>query len=358
MSKLYALVMAGGRGTRFWPESTSKKPKQYLQLLGGTESLLEATLKRFEGLVPVSERYVITVKEQEDLAKDSSKGSAAESGIIFEPSGRNTAPCIILSLASLLANGASGDDVVAIVPSDHVILNEGGFRKVIGEASDIARNKGMVVTIGIPPTFPHTGFGYINRGIELDPDVYKVKKFVEKPDHETALEYLKTGEYYWNAGMFVATIDCLLQEFKTHCPEVYEHFDELLKNANDFEKVSAIYSQIPKNSIDYAIMEKSDKIATIPARFDWNDLGSWDALEAVIDKTEANTLVSSEGFHFEGAKGNVVYTPGRHVSLINVEDLIVVANDNAIVVLPKKDAQKVKSIVEGLVGTEFADKLL
>ncbi|MCK5883349.1 MAG: mannose-1-phosphate guanylyltransferase [Bacteriovoracaceae bacterium] len=358
MSKLYALVMAGGRGTRFWPESTSKRPKQYLKLLGGDESLLETTLRRFEGLVPLEERYVITVKEQGELAQQSSTGCAAESGIIFEPSGRNTAPCIMLSLASLLANGASGDDVVSIVPSDHVILNEGGFRKVIAEAAEVARTKGMVVTIGIPPNFPHTGFGYINRGEELGPQVFKVKQFVEKPDHETAVEYLKTGDYYWNAGMFVSTIDTLLVEFKEHCPEVYEHFDALLKHANDFDKVSEIYSQIPKNSIDYAIMEKSDRIATVPARFDWNDLGSWDALEAVIDKTEANTLVASDGFHFEGAKGNVVYTPGKHVSLVNVEDLIVVVNDNAVVVLPKKDAQKVKSIVEGLQGTDLAEKLL
>ncbi len=358
MSKLYALVMAGGQGTRFWPESTSKKPKQYLQLLGGSQSLLEKTLKRFKGLVPESDRYVITVKQQEELAKKASEGCAAINGIIFEPSGRNTAPCIILSLASLLANGASKDDVVTIVPSDHVILNENGFRSVLSDAAKVAREQKMIVTIGIPPTFPHTGFGYIHRGEEILSQTYKVAQFVEKPNHETALEYLKTGEYYWNAGMFVSSIGVLLEEFEKHSPEVYEHFSALLSNINDFGKVTEIYSAIPKNSIDYAVMEKSDRIATIPARFDWNDLGSWDALEAVIDKTEANTLVASEGHYFEAAKGNVVYTPGKHVSLINVDDLIVVSNENAIIVLPKKDAQKVKSIVEELKGSQFAEKLL
>ena len=358
MSKLIALVMAGGRGTRFWPESTSLRPKQYLNLLGGSASLLEKTLERFEGLVPAENRYVITVREQQDLAALCSKGKISKKGIILEPAGRNTAPCILLSLAQLIANGAKEADVVAIVPSDHVIINENGFREVIAQASEKARTERSIVTIGISPHFPHTGFGYIHRGTSVGEDCYRVSRFVEKPNYQTAVSYLQTGEYLWNAGMFVATIGTLLGEFKNYAAEMYLHYGALVSASGNDAKTAEIYQQLPKISIDYAIMEKSQAVLTMPSRFDWNDLGSWDALESVIVKEEDNYIAADRGHYFEEAKDNIVFAPNQFVALINVQDLIVVSNKQSLLILPKKDAQRVKNAVDFLKDHPRGDELV
>lgn len=348
MTNLLAVVMAGGRGTRFWPESTSQKPKQYLNLLGGEQSLLEKTLRRFEGLVAPQNRYIITVDEQAELANICSKELVAKKGLILEPAGRNTAPCILLALADLVHRGVSREDVLAIVPSDHVIINEAGFRDVIKNAALQAVERQAIVTIGIAPHFPHTGFGYIQRGDEVSTECFTVKRFVEKPNYETAVSYLQTGEYLWNAGMFVASIETLLREFSIHAPDLYCHFDDLVMAANDSAKTAEIYQKLAKISIDYAIMEKSEAVLTMPSRFDWNDLGSWDALESVVQKNEQNYIVTAKDCYFEDAKDNIVFAPNQFVSLINVQDLIVVSNRDSLMILPKKDAQRVKNVVEFL----------
>ncbi len=356
-TNLYCLVMAGGQGTRFWPESTSKKPKQYLNLLGD-KSLLGQSLERFDGLVEIQKRFIVTVKEQDALAAAASEDLVGRHALIFEPSGRNTAPCILLSLVSLLAKGATKDDVVAIVPSDHVILNVEGFRSVMREAYESAFLHNAIVTIGSQPTCPHTGFGYIEKGDEKDKGVFNVQCFREKPNFETAKSYLSSGKFLWNAGMFVAQIGVLLEEFEKHSPETFAFYKGLSENIDDFEGLTKVYNQIPKNSIDYAIMEKSKKVMVIPARFDWNDLGSWDALEAVVERQNNNTFVQNEGHYVENAQGNIVYTPGLFTTLINVNDLIVVSNERAILIVPKNDAQKVKNAVEFLKGKEEYKDLL
>lgn len=342
--KINSIVMAGGRGTRFWPESTSKKPKQYLNLLGD-KSLLEQTLDRFSGIVEKDNRYIVTVKDQDLLVASSSVDKIGDNGVIFEPSGRNTAPCILLSIAYLLKNGHSKDEVVAIVPSDHVILNTNSFREVILDASKLASSHSKIVTIGIPPTFPHTGYGYIQMGSKFEALAYNVEEFKEKPSFEIAKEYVASGKYSWNAGMFVATIETLIEEFKSHAPETYDYFDSLMNSIGDFEELKEVYNKIPANSIDYAIMEKSKNVVVIKARFDWNDLGSWDAMESVMEKTNGNTIISSNKVYTSNADGNIIYAPNKNVSLINVNDLVVVSNDHSVLVVPKKDSQKVKECV-------------
>ncbi len=346
-SSLYALVMAGGKGTRFWPESTRTRPKQYLSLTGGAP-LLTKSLGRFEGLVPANQRYVVTVKEQEELAQKCGEGKMAQEGLIFEPSGRNTAPCILLSLAALENQGASEEDVVAIVPSDHVILNEEGFRATVSKAVAVARERGAIVTIGIRPNFPHTGYGYIHRQGQGENEVYEVSEFREKPDRETAEKYLATGEYYWNAGMFVASIKTLKEEFQSCSPETFAPYNELREVLKSGGDLAAVYNKLPEDSIDYAIMEKSAKVMVVAADFDWNDLGSWDALESVVEATEDNTLVEERAHFLKEAKGNIVYAPGKHVSLIGVQDLIVVSNESSLVVLPKERSQEIKEVVKSL----------
>ncbi len=346
-SQLYAVVMAGGKGTRFWPESTRKRPKQYLNLTGG-DSLLGKTLQRFEGLVGANQRYVVTVKEQELLAKECGANKMAKDGLIFEPSGRNTAPCILLSLAALEEKGANGDDVIAIVPSDHVILNESGFRETVQKAAEMALKEKAIVTIGIKPNFPHTGYGYIHRASEVSADVFSVSDFREKPDRKTAENYLATGEYFWNAGMFVASLNTLKEEFSTCSPETFKHYEDLKNSVSDDSALAEVYARLPEDSIDYAVMEKSKRVMVVAADFDWNDLGSWDALESVVDSTEGNTLVAQRAHFLKEAKGNIVFAAGKHVSLIGVDNLIVVSNEQSLVVLPKERSQEIKEIVKSL----------
>ncbi len=355
--KSYAVIMAGGKGTRFWPESTSQKPKQYLNLTG-KGSLLGITLNRFEGIIEASHRFVVTVREQESLATESSQSLINRNGLIFEPSGRNTAPCILLSMAHLEKMGATDDDVLAIVPSDHVILNENGFRETIMKSIQAAISQQAIVTIGIPPHFPHTGYGYIQKGESIDQDSFAVKEFKEKPNRETAEKYLASGQYVWNAGMFVSTLKVLKEEFRRCSPETFSHYENLLAAIGNEELVAKAYDQIPKDSIDYAVMEKSQKVSVVPANFDWNDLGSWDALEAVMEQKSENTLVGERGFYISESEGNIIYAPDKYVSLIGVKDLIVVSNDKTLVVLPKSRSQDVKNIVEHLKNSgNFTDLL-
>ena len=345
--KLYSLVMAGGKGTRFWPESTQKKPKQYLSLTS-SKTLLEETLDRFDGFVRKEQRYVVTVKEQEELAQLSSNEKIASQGLIFEPSGRNTGPCILLSLAALLRRGATPQDVVAIVPSDHVILNKKGFKDTIEKAFKFAYKNKNIVTIGITPHFPHTGFGYIEKGQMLEAEAFVVSRFKEKPHFELAKEYVASGKYLWNAGMFVSPIEVLLEEYKAHAPEMYAQLEALLNSTENFEETKNIYQKIPSDSIDYAIMEKSKRISVIPATFDWNDLGSWDALTSVVAETHGNTVAKADGTYFLNSAGNIIYAPGKFVSMINVDKHIVVVNEKVVLVAPVADAQDIKKIVEGL----------
>ena len=211
--------MAGGKGTRFWPESTSTRPKQYLSLLK-EESLLSETLKRFDSLIEVKNRFIVTVKEQEALVKECAGDKIDHDHIIFEPVGKNTAPCILLSLARLLKIGAQPSDVVMIVPSDHVIFNHGEFQKTLLRSTEIAKKESAIVTVGIVPTFPQTGYGHIRRGTQdKSKHFFKVDSFVEKPDLETAKKYLSSGEYYWNAGIFIGMIKTFCRSFEKTCSE-------------------------------------------------------------------------------------------------------------------------------------------
>lgn len=351
-SNLFCVVMAGGQGTRFWPESTVKKPKQYLSLTQD-ESLLRQTLRRFEDLVSLERRFIVTTQEQEKLARDHSKGLVDDEAMIFEPSGRNTAPCILLTLASLLEKGMRDEDVVAIVPSDHVILNKEGFQESVKQGFEDAVKYESIVTIGVKPHFPHTGYGYIEQGEALHSRCHQVKQFKEKPDFETAKTYLENGGYYWNSGMFIARLDVLLEEFKDHAPNLFEHFSELRENLDNPERLGQIYTKLEKLSIDYAVMEKSKKVIVEPALFDWNDLGSWDALESVCRQDEqGNTVVSTPHSYIDNSQGNILFSPAQFVSLIDVKDLVVAVTEEGILVSSKKSAQKVKNVVQYLKDLE------
>ena len=334
------LIMAGGKGTRFSPVSTEDRPKQYTNLFSD-KSLLQDTLSRISSLSNYSDRYIVTVKSQLPLAMEQGSEFLDEKNIILEPEGRNTAPCIFYGLIKLLCDGHDQDSVVAVLPSDHVILNHDGFQKTLVKAGDLATKHQKIVTIGIKPSSPHTGYGYIQKGEEIETG-HAVISFKEKPTAEVARDYLASGGYLWNAGMFIAPISLLLEEFKAHAPEYFQYFEEIKKFIGDEEKISNIYQKLPKDSIDYAIMEKSQKVAVVAAEFDWNDLGSWDALEDVLDEVENNTLASKKGFRQLDSSGNIIFAPEMNVSLIGVSDLVIVSSGDQLMVLPKKLAQRVK----------------
>ena len=358
--KLYALVMAGGSGTRFWPESTKLKPKQYLNFWS-QDSLLKETLLRFGELIAPAQRYIVTVQDQEELAKKHSEGLINQDGLIFEPMARNTAPCIFLSLVKLLAAGASKEDVVAIVPADHAIRDHEGFQKTLYKAVTAAQAFQKMVAIAIPPRSPHTGYGYIHRGPEIfgSQCVYEVEEFKEKPDLETAKAYMESGEFFWNAGMFVAPIGILLDEIAKLAPDISLLEFELRLGLGDAVALAKTYAKLPSISIDYAIMEKTTELLVVPSEFDWNDLGSWDALEEVLPKTNGNVFAASSGHtYIDGAEGNIVYAPGKFVTLLGVKDLVIISNKTSLVVMPKKDAQKIKEVVDHLKEFYYGKDLL
>jgi mannose-1-phosphate guanylyltransferase len=245
------------------------------------------------------------------------------------------------------------EDVVAIVPSDHVILNKQGFQDSLKQGFEDAVKYESIVTIGIKPNFPHTGYGYIEEGEALHSRCHRVKKFKEKPDFETAKSYVERGDHYWNSGMFIARLDVLLEQFKDLAPGLFEHFAELKENLDNPERLRLVYEKLEKVSIDYAVMEKSQKVVVEPALFDWNDLGSWDALESVCRPDEqGNTVVSTPHSYIEGSKGNIVFSPEQFVSLVDVNDLVVAITEDGVLVSSKKSAQKVKNIVQYLKGLE------
>jgi mannose-1-phosphate guanylyltransferase len=345
MNNLYALVMAGGKGTRFWPVSTEKRPKQYLSLLG--RPLLAKTLTRLDSLVPAERRYIVTTREQEPMARECSQGLMADQGLIFEPEGRNTAPCILMALAHFDKVRIPHDAVIAILPSDHAILNEDHFRTTLEKAAKLAIQTKGIVTIGITPNSPHTGYGYIQAG-QKQGEGHQVTAFKEKPDQATAQKYLSSGNFFWNAGMFVGQIQTFMEEYKQHAPESYQQLEKIKLALHNKDALKEVYSKLQAISFDYAIMEKSKRIYLLPASFDWNDLGSWDALEHVIKPVDGNYLAERRAFHAINATGNVVYSPGKFVSLIGVNDLVVVSTEDALLVVSKKEAQRVKDVVTWL----------
>ncbi|MBF0315518.1 MAG: NTP transferase domain-containing protein [Oligoflexia bacterium] len=362
-NKTYALIMAGGSGTRFWPLSTKKKPKQYLNLVG-EQSLLTETLARVAPLSQNQDRFIVTISTQRKLAIAHSQEYMPASNVILEPSARNTAPCVFLSLITLLSKNAHASDMVIILPADHVILNHRGFQDTLQKGVDLAKQTSSIVTIGIIPHTPHTGYGYI----KIDKSTSKVLEFKEKPNYETALSYMRDG-YFWNAGMFIASVGTLLEEFATNAPAIYAFKDRLLQalQASNEKEIASLYQELPSISIDYAIMENSKRISLVPSEFDWSDLGAWDALIPILRQQQQqqqeqgeNFLVhQNERFFFSDAKNNLIKSdPSQLITMIGVNDLIVVNTPSTLLIVKESDAQKIKEVVSYLENQEWGNEYL
>ena len=357
---MYTVIMAGGKGTRFWPLSTENQPKQLLSLVGNT-SLLQQTVARIAPLMPLEDIYVVTGESLVSVTKHHVP-DLPSGNIIAEPVGRNTLPCI--GLAALhLKKREGGDGVMAVLPTDHVIQDQQRFRKLLQYAENIAANDNVLITFGVPPTRVETGYGYIHIGATVhtadDFQVFQVRQFVEKPDRETTEKYLESQEYLWNSGMFVWRVGVILNAIKIYQPSIYQQLMEIdaaIGTANETEVISHAYSQMEEISVDYGVMEKAKEVLVIPADIGWNDVGHWGAMHELYERdTSGNTvrgkhigIDTQDCIIFNQTAQNPDVIEGKLIATIGVSDLVIVESECAVLICPIDRVQEVKDLVEKL----------
>lgn len=359
---MYVAILAGGVGSRLWPRSRQSTPKQFSDITGSGRTMIQATADRLKGLVEDDQIYVITGERYADLTAEQLPQIPKEN-IIVEPSGRNTAPAIGLACVHLYHRDP--DAVIAVVSADHVIQDDAEYQMSLRQAA-VAAEADHLVTIGIEPDAPHTGFGYIKRSdpISLNGSsnglpAYQVDSFLEKPDLETAKTFLDDGGYYWNGGYFIFTAKHMLGEMERQMPEMYGLLLEIkagLENGTGDEALASAWPQMPSESIDYGIAEGAQRVAVVPLRAGWNDVGSWDALETVRERDEHENCVARGDTTVVDSKHNVVYSE-KMVALIGVEDLVIVETEDALLIGKKDRMQDVKKVVEDLKSRDLANLL-
>ena len=350
---MYAAILAGGSGTRLWPRSRQAQPKQFSDIIGAGRTMLQATADRLIGLVNDDQLYVVTGANYGALVAEQLPQLRAEQ-MIGEPFGRNSGPAIGLACIHLFARDPEA--VVAILPADHVILDVPAFQTALRSAESAAQ-QGYLVTLGITPDSPHTGYGYIKRGqtlavaAEHTLPLYGVERFLEKPDRATATAFLAQGDYYWNGGIFICRVDRMLAEMARQMPEVYAHLQKIgasLQTADAEQTLATVWPQMPNISIDYGVMEGAERVAVTPLQAGWNDVGSWDALETILAQDEHQNYIAKGDTIAIGSQGNIVYTDKRLVALVGVQDLVIVDAGDTLLVGHKTQMQKVKDVVETL----------
>jgi len=339
---LYGVILAGGYGERFWPKSKPDIPKQLFSI-SGKKTLLEETLDRISHLIPKERIFIVTNK---DIGAKilSAIPRLKVDNIIAEPMRKNTAPAI--ALASLYLKNRDKEAVMAILPADHFIPDKEMFLKILSIAYEYAQKKESLITLGIKPTRPETGYGYIEVGKQIATkngvSIYEVKSFREKPDQETAKKFLSSGGYLWNSGMFIWHVETILDAFSKFMPELYS---KLMKIQNNELKVEEFFQEVENISIDFGIMEKAKNIFMIEGDFKWDDIGSWNALERIYPKDENKNVVLTKHIGID-TQNCIITGEGKLIATIGISDLIVVDTKEAILICPKKRAEEVKKIVE------------
>lgn len=345
----YVFIMAGGVGSRFWPQSRQAYPKQFIDILGVGKSLLQLTYERFLKVVPARNIFVVTNTEYRDLILEHLE-DIEEDNILCEPSRNNTAPSIAYAAFKTLNMDPEANMVIA--PSDHFILNEAQFVRDIEESLQIVKERDMLLTLGITPTRPDTGYGYINFERTPGSKICKVLRFTEKPEHDKAVAFLKDGNYVWNAGIFIWNVQSILKAFQEHAKELYDLFIEGIPYYNtsgEQDFINANYGLSPKISIDYAIMEKADNVSTMPVEFGWSDLGTWASLYAVLEKNAENNVIAAGLHQLEETEDCIIQLPKDKLAVIRgLKDYIVIDNNNVLLIYPKSLEQEIKKIAEQL----------
>jgi len=352
---MYALILAGGTGTRLWPRSRISSPKQLLALIGG-QTMMQATVRRVLPIVPVERIFVASNREYGPLIKEQVPDLPRQN-IIEEPSGKNTAPCIGLAALQMDRN-----EVMASLHADHYIADEEGFRQSLLAAEEVAK-QGYLVTLGIQPDKPETGYGYVQRGDKLgvynDHKVYEAARFLEKPDLATAEEFVASGEYYWNSGIFIWQISTLLEAFGEHMPDLAAQLSLLEQALADGQTIDSVWEQIQPVSIDVGIMERAGKVAVVPVDFGWNDIGSWAAIHEInTDQTDENDNVVLNAEHISvDSQGILIQGNDRLVATVGLEDVIIVDSGDALLICARDRAQDVKRVVTWLEENNRTDML-
>ena len=341
----YAVIMAGGVGSRFWPVSTTQFPKQFHDMLGKGDSLLQRTFKRLSTLIPKENILIATNAIYKELVLEQLP-ECTEKQLLLEPAMRNTAPCILY--AALKIQQKDPNAVMVVAPSDHWIDDEQEFINNIQTAFDACEKNDILMTLGIQPNSPNTGYGYIKFEND-DSEIKKVINFTEKPDLKTATKFLESGDYVWNAGIFIWSVKSIVKAFESYLPEMNTLFCEGNKAYNtnlEDDFINNNYQKAENISIDYGIMQKAENIYTLPVEFGWNDLGTWSSLHEKLEKDEENNAVVNAKTIFNDSSGNMVSTTKyKHVVIQGLEDFIVVEKEDVLLICPKKNEQDIKQIV-------------
>ena len=358
----YGVIMAGGGGTRFWPLSRRERPKQLLNL-SGKDIMVNETVDRIAASVGMDHVFIVTNVTQAQLMKTETKGRVKESHILAEPAARNTAACIGYAAMEIVRKYEDG--IMCVLPSDHFVKDSAEFRRVMDAAIQTAEETDMLVTVGIRPDFPSTGYGYIRadqesrRQVSVRPqdgsetfvkDFYHVQEFVEKPDKDTAEAYIANGSYTWNSGMFIWKASTILQKFEMLLPDIYACLTQIgdaMGTDREEEVIARVYPEIPKISIDYGIMARCRDVVTLEGDFGWNDIGSLDMLDIAKEKNEDGNVLYGQQVNLD-TKDCILYGTDKLIATIGIKDLIVVQAKDAVLVCDRKKAQDVKKVVEYL----------
>lgn len=348
----YAILMAGGVGSRFWPVSTQEFPKQFHDMLGTGDTLIQKTYNRLKLLIPKENIFILTNERYNDLVLDQLP-ELEQRQVVLEPAMRNTAPCILF--ASLKIQKENPDAVMIVAPSDHWIEDEVTFSKNVKEAFKFCSKNDALMTLGITPTFPNTGYGYIEYDKAATNVIKKVSQFREKPDYETAKEFLKQGNFLWNAGIFMWSVKSVIAAFKNNQEELFALFERGMTIYNTEKESEFIADNYPKAenvSVDYAIMEKSNNVYVIEAEFDWNDLGTWGSLYDKLNKNQSGNAVVNARTLVEDASGNMIRTKNNKIVVVDgLSDYIIVDKDEVLLIFPKAKEQDIKLTLQKVKDT-------
>jgi mannose-1-phosphate guanylyltransferase len=352
----YTVIMAGGIGSRFWPISTSEFPKQFHDMLGTGQSLLQKTYSRVNSLIPpentiilTNERYLdIVLKQLPDIKSDQ---------VILEPAMRNTAPCILLSALKIQKENPNA--IMLVAPSDHWIEDEASFLNDVETCFEACKTDGNLLTLGINPTFPNTGYGYIEFDKSDSRIIKKVNQFREKPDYKTAKQFIAQGNFLWNAGIFMWSVKSIISSFEKNLPEMYQLFSDgnaVLNTSEEQQFIKDNYEKSENISIDYGILEKSKNVFLKKAEFDWNDLGTWGALHDKLEKDENQNAIVNAIPHFIDASGNMIYTTLEKLVVIDgIKDYIIIDKEGVLMIYPQEKEQEIKSLLSDI-KNRFNDK--
>ncbi|WP_448520328.1 mannose-1-phosphate guanylyltransferase [Rhodoflexus sp.] len=354
----YIIIMAGGIGTRFWPYSRVERPKQFQDILGTGETLLQITLRRFSNICPIENIYVVTNQTYGGLVREQLP-QIAEEQILLEPFMRNTAPCIAYGAYKIAVKDP--DAVILVAPSDHVILYQDAFEKAALTALNAANQHEVIITLGITPSRADTGYGYINivENDLLAEDVYKVRTFTEKPNAELAQAFLDSGDYVWNAGIFIWHSKTIIQAFLRHLPEIHEVFEAITPKFYTAEEAQAIYwayERCRSVSIDYGIMEQAENVYVVPCNLGWSDLGTWKSLYEYLPQDENKNVLSGNIMTYKTFNSLIKSSSDRLIVVQGVNNYIIVDHENVLLICHKDYEQEIKYILEDVRekrGAEF-----